>query len=99
VIVRYDPQNAAKYERFTAAKEGNDFDEEEIEEFGLDYKLEDQKIAKKFVRKRRKLLGIVDLAYNCDLKNLESRKKGEIRRVASLEIWVKWEINNAIHKT
>ncbi|CZT53519.1 uncharacterized protein RSE6_15139 [Rhynchosporium secalis] len=33
VIVRYGPQNAAKYERSTAAKEGNDFDEEETEEF------------------------------------------------------------------
>ena len=99
VIVRYGPQNAAKYERSTAAKEGNDFDEEETEEFGPDHRLGDQKVAKKFVRKRRELLGIAGLAYNCDLKDLEPREKGETRRIAPLEIWVKWEINGAIHKT
>ena len=99
VIVRYGPQNAAKYERSTAAKEGNDFDEEETEEFGPDHRLGDQKVAKKFVRKRRELLGIAGLAYNCDLKDLEPREKGETRRVAPLEIWVRWEISGAIHKT
>ncbi|KAG4412491.1 hypothetical protein IFR04_014385 [Cadophora malorum] len=99
VIVRYGPQNAAKYERSTAAKEGNDFDEEETEEFGPDHRIGDQKVAKKFVRKRREFLGIKGLAYNCDLKDLLPREKGETRRVAPLEIWVKWEINGAIHKT
>ncbi|CZT07009.1 uncharacterized protein RAG0_12595 [Rhynchosporium agropyri] len=99
VIVRYGPQNAAKYERSTAAKEGNDFDEEETEEFGPDHRLGDQKVAKKFVRKRRELLGIAGLAYNCDLKDLEPREKGEARRVSPLEIWVKWEISGAIYKT
>ncbi|KAH7370283.1 hypothetical protein BKA65DRAFT_488059 [Rhexocercosporidium sp. MPI-PUGE-AT-0058] len=93
VIVRYGPQNAAKYERSTAAKEDNDFDEEETEEFGPDHRLGDQKVAKKFVRRRRELLGIAGLAYNCDLKDLEPREKGESRRVAPLEIWVKWEIS------
>lgn len=99
VIVRYGPQNAAKYERSTAAKEGNDFDEEETEEFGPDHRIGDQKVAKKFVRKRREFLGIKGLAYNCDLKDLLPREKGETRRVAPLEIWVKWEIDGAIHKT
>ncbi|KAH6699891.1 hypothetical protein BKA61DRAFT_582741 [Leptodontidium sp. MPI-SDFR-AT-0119] len=98
VIVRYGPQNAAKYERSTAAKEDNDFDEEETEQFGPDYRLRDLKVAKKFVRKRRELLGIAGLAYNCDLKDLEPREKGETRRVAPLEIWVKWEISGVIQK-
>ncbi|KAH7309375.1 hypothetical protein BKA65DRAFT_519694 [Rhexocercosporidium sp. MPI-PUGE-AT-0058] len=99
VIVRYGPPNAAKYERSTAAKEDNDFDEEETEEFGPDHRLGDQKVAKKFVRRRRELLGIAGLAYNCDLKDLEPREKGETRRVAPLEIWVKWEIGGVIQKT
>ncbi|KAH6704164.1 hypothetical protein BKA61DRAFT_680417 [Leptodontidium sp. MPI-SDFR-AT-0119] len=98
VIVRYGPQNAAKYERSTAAKEDNDFDEEETEQFGPDHRLGDLKVAKKFVRKRRELLGIAGLAYNCDLKDLEPREKGETRRVAPLEIWVKWEIGGVIQK-
>ncbi|PVH67301.1 hypothetical protein DL98DRAFT_662688, partial [Cadophora sp. DSE1049] len=99
VIVRYGPQNAAKYERSTAAKESNDFDERVTEQFGPDHRLGDQKVAKKFVRKRRELLGIAGLAYNCALKDLEPREKGETRRVAPLEIWVKWEIGGVIQKT
>ncbi|KAH7378948.1 hypothetical protein BKA64DRAFT_648371 [Cadophora sp. MPI-SDFR-AT-0126] len=98
VIVRYGPQNAAKYERSTAAREDNDFDEEETEQFGPDHRLGDLKVAKKFVRRRRELLGIAGLAYNCDLNDLEPREKGETRRVAPLEIWVKWEIGGVIQK-
>ncbi|PVH68051.1 hypothetical protein DL98DRAFT_522983 [Cadophora sp. DSE1049] len=99
VIVRYGPQNAAKYERSTAAKEDNDFDERETEQFGPDHRLGDQKLVKKFVRRRRELLGIAGLAYNCALNDLKPREKGETRKVAPLEIWVKWEIGGVIQKT
>ncbi|KAH6701349.1 hypothetical protein BKA61DRAFT_681547 [Leptodontidium sp. MPI-SDFR-AT-0119] len=99
VIVRYSPQNAAKYERFTATKEDDDFDEEGTEQFSPDHRLRDLKVAKKFVRRRRELLGITGLAYNCDLKDLEPKEKGETRRVTPLKIRVKWEIGGVIQKT
>jgi hypothetical protein len=98
VIVMYGPRNAAKYERSTAAREDNDFDEDETDQFGPDWRLGDEKINKKFVRRRRELKGIIGLAYNCDLADLIPREKGETRKVAPLEILVKWEIDGEVEK-
>ncbi|KAH8790884.1 hypothetical protein F5882DRAFT_377227 [Hyaloscypha sp. PMI_1271] len=98
VIVMYGPQNAAKYERSTAAREDNDFDEDEIAQFGPDNRLGDVKVNKKFVRRKRELMSILGLAYNYDLDDLQPREKGEKRRLPPLEIWVKWKINGEIKK-
>ncbi|KAH6712157.1 hypothetical protein BKA61DRAFT_675955 [Leptodontidium sp. MPI-SDFR-AT-0119] len=75
--------------REPTTKEDNDFNEEETKQFSPDYRLRDLKVAKKFVRKRRELLGIAGLAYNCDLKDLKPREKGETRRK-------KWEVRSSI---
>ncbi|KAH8772308.1 hypothetical protein BGZ57DRAFT_954121 [Hyaloscypha finlandica] len=98
VIVMYGPQNAAKYERSTAAREDNDFDEDETAQFGPDNRLGDVKVNKKFVRRKRELMSILGLAYNCDLDDLQPREKGEKRRLPPLEIWVKWKIDGEIKK-
>jgi hypothetical protein len=94
----YSPQNAAKYERSTAAREDNDFDKDKTPQFGPDHRLRDEKVNKKFVHKRRELLGIMNLAYNCDLTDLRPREKGEQRKVAPLKILVKWEIAGEVKK-
>lgn len=99
VIVMYGPRNAAKYERSTAAREDNDFDEDEVAQFGPDKRLGDVKDdKKKFVRRKRELVSILGLAYNCDLDDLQPREKGEKRRLPPLEIWVKWKIDGKIKR-
>ncbi len=98
VIVMYGPENAAKYERSTAAREDIDFDEDATDQFGEEHRLGDEKINKKFIRKRREIHGVFGLAYNCDLHDLRPREKGETRKVAPLEIGVKWKIDGQIMK-
>jgi hypothetical protein len=92
----YGPRNAVKYERSTAAREDIDFDEDVTEQFGDEYRLGDQKIKKKFVRKRREINRIFGLAYNCDLHDLRPREKGEARKAPPLEIGIKWKISGEI---
>ena len=98
VIVMYGPRNAAKYERSTAAREDFDFDEDATEQFGEDHRLRDQKINKKFVRKRREIDRVFSLAYNCDLHDSRPREKGEATKAPPLKIGIKWKIDGEIMK-
>jgi hypothetical protein len=50
------------------------------------------------MRRRRELISIIGVAYNCNLEELRPREKDEARRLPPLEIWIKWEIDSVIYK-
>jgi preprotein translocase subunit Sec63 len=80
------PLNAIKYEWSIAAREDKDFNKDKTLQFSLEYKPKDVKVNKKSIHKKRELLRIINLAYNCDLIDLKPKNKGKRGKLPPFKI-------------